>query len=426
MDKLNLDKLLNREEMAKEIAATLRKAIENNRDLSIRKGIYISGKPGSGKSYFVKQIINHCGFDSILYDAGDMRNKSVIDTLTRENMATKNVLSMLGKKPRPLVVVMDEIDGMNSGDKGGINTLIKVIRPKKTKKQRTEDFSGNPIVCISDFHVDKKIKELMRVCHTFELTLPTDDEVRKIMNETMPTIKFELADNIVNYVQGDLRKLRFIIDLHDNNYNLLRSDVVSHVLKRKCFTEDTKAVIRTLLTRKIPVSEHGTIMSETDRTIVGLLWHENIVDYLSKKGQIENGISYYAKALTGMCYADFIDRVTFQKQIWQFNEMSSMIKTLYTSNLYHEMIPPQPVLKTDVRFTKVLTKYSTEYNNSTFIQGLAQSLGVDSKDMFSMFLHFRKENTIDDITEMLSRYSITKLDIERLYRYIDKYVIGED
>ena len=84
------------------------------------------------------------------------------------------------------------------------------------------------------------------------------------------------------------------------------------------------------------------------------------------------------------------------------------------------------MLKTDVRFTKVLTKYSTEYNNSTFIQGLAQSLGVDSKDMFSMFLHFRKENTIDDITEMLSRYSITKLDIERLYRYIDKYVIGED
>ena len=31
---------------------------------------------------------------------------------------------------------MDEIDGMNSGDKGGINTLIKLIRPKKTNKQK--------------------------------------------------------------------------------------------------------------------------------------------------------------------------------------------------------------------------------------------------------------------------------------------------
>ena len=31
---------------------------------------------------------------------------------------------------------MDEIDGMNSGDKGGINSLIKLIRPKKTKNKK--------------------------------------------------------------------------------------------------------------------------------------------------------------------------------------------------------------------------------------------------------------------------------------------------
>ena len=28
---------------------------------------------------------------------------------------------------------MDEIDGMNNGDKGGINSLIKLIRPKRPK-----------------------------------------------------------------------------------------------------------------------------------------------------------------------------------------------------------------------------------------------------------------------------------------------------
>ena len=30
---------------------------------------------------------------------------------------------------------MDEIDGMNSGDKGGITSLIKLVRPKKTKNK---------------------------------------------------------------------------------------------------------------------------------------------------------------------------------------------------------------------------------------------------------------------------------------------------
>ena len=55
---------------------------------------------------------------------------------------------------------MDEIDGMNNGDKGGINSLIKLIRPKKTKKQKLEEITLNPIICIGNYHIDKKIKEL--------------------------------------------------------------------------------------------------------------------------------------------------------------------------------------------------------------------------------------------------------------------------
>ena len=31
---------------------------------------------------------------------------------------------------------LDEIDGMNNGDKGAIISLIKLIRQKKTKKQK--------------------------------------------------------------------------------------------------------------------------------------------------------------------------------------------------------------------------------------------------------------------------------------------------
>ena len=46
---------------------------------------------------------------------------------------------MMYKKRRKMVIVMDEIDGMNSGDKGGITALIKLIRQKKTKKQKLEN-----------------------------------------------------------------------------------------------------------------------------------------------------------------------------------------------------------------------------------------------------------------------------------------------
>ena len=72
----------------------------------------------------------------------------------------------------------------------------------------------------------------------------------------------------------------------------------------------------------------------------------------------------------------------------------------------------------EIRFTKVLTKYSTEYNNSLFIQELCQKLSLDKKDTFSFFLNLRNNYTEHEIFEL---YDINKLDVNRIYRYIDKY-----
>ena len=126
--------------------------------------------------------------------------------------------------------------------------------------------------------------------------------------------------------------------------------------------------------------------------------------------------------LDKICFADYIDRITFQKQIWQFNEMSSLIKTFHNNKIYHESFDNQPVFNPpEVRFTKVLTKYSTEYNNSLFIQNLCQQLGMDKKDTFSFFLELRNNYSDEDIYGMFDSYDIGKLDINRIYRYLDKY-----
>ena len=53
-------------------------------------------------------------------------------------------------------------------------------------------------------------------------------------------------------------------------------------------------------------------MNETDRTIVGLLWHENVIDVLNKYNQTEM-IPFYNEILNNICFADYIDRITFQK-----------------------------------------------------------------------------------------------------------------
>jgi hypothetical protein len=163
-------------------------------------------------------------------------------------------------------------------------------------------------------------------------------------------------------------------------------------------------------------------MNETDRTIVGLLWHENIIDVLEKMNK-KDSIPFYNEILENMCFADYIDRITFQKQIWQFNEMSSLIKTFKNNRIYHNSFTKKAKFNpSEVRFTKVLTKYSTEYNNSIFIQNLCHQLNMDKKDMFTFFLDLKNKYNDNEIISLFENYDINKLDINRIYRYLDKYI----
>ena len=429
MEKLEINKILKREGEAEKMKDVLRDFELNKSNPLLKKGIYVYGEPGTGKTTFVTNILKELDYDVVKYDAGDIRNKSIIDTITKHNMSDKNIMSMFHKKVKKIAIVMDEIDGMNNGDKGGINTLIKLIRPKKTKKQKLEEVTMNPIICIGNYHIDKKIKELMKVCNVVELKLPTQPQMVNIINSLMPTLEDSLLQNIIKFVQSDLRKVNSIANIYNKKQSMLKNEIIQNIFQIKSYNDDTKKITQKLINQPFTIDEHLTLMNETDRTIVGLLWHENIIDVLGKMKK-EQSIPFYLNILQNMCFADYIDRITFQKQIWQFNEMSSLIKTFKNNKIYHDTFKKkQKYNPQEVRFTKVLTKYSTEYNNSLFIQNLCQQLGMDQKDIFSFFLDLKNKYDDNQMIGLFENYEITKLDINRIYRYLEKYTkedAGED
>jgi len=108
--------------------------------------------------------------------------------------------------------------------------------------------------------------------------------------------------------------------------------------------------------------------------------------------------------------------------------MSSLIKTFYNnyilheSNAVNEKYNPQ-----ELRFTKVLTKYSTEYNNMIFIQLLCQELNMDKNDMLGYFNELKYSGMDDDKQyDMFENYDISKLDISRIYRYLDYLTLSDE
>ena len=431
----NINDILERKEIENKIKNILLNFDTLSEDIKFKRGIYIYGSPGCGKTHFIKSLIESLDFDIVHYDAGDVRNKSLMDSITSNNVSNYNVLDMLKRKPKKIVLVMDEIDGLNNGDKGGINALIKIIRQKKTKKQKLENKSSNPIICIGNYYMDKKIKELMKVCNVFELKKPTDIQIRNILDQSMEISK-EYKNHIIKYIQCDLRKLIYFKKIYSKSKDLINKDNIEFIFQLKSHNDDSKQITKKLINEPITIDKHCCFMNETDRTIVALLWHENIIDMIDCI-DIKRSIPFYLKVLDNICYADYIDRVTFQNQIWQFNEMSSMIKTFYNNHIYHKHFPElnnkfKP-LNNEVRFTKVLTKYSTEFNNIMFIFNMCQQLDMDKKDVISLFQELRlyfgndfyDNSDLVEVDNLFEGYNISKLDIKRIYRYLDKNVKKE-
>jgi len=390
-----------------------------SKDKDSKKGIYVYGSPGSGKTYLVESVLKDLNYDIIRYDSSDIRNTAIIEDMTENHMTNKNIIDIFNNKNRKKAIVMDEIDGMASGDKGGINALIKLIRPKKTKKQKLDKSSLNPIICIGNTRFDKKIKELMKVCNVIQIFSPSKESLKNYLKQNT-----SLSEDIISYlsefINGDLRKLNQCMEIYKIKKDDFSLEYFQKTHQDMLYNNETKIVVSKLFKNSYKLNQHDSLINETDRTSIGLLWHENLIETF-KKVDKNISIPFYINQLENICLSDYIDRITFQNQIWQFNEMSSLIKTFKNNYNFHKS-GFEKTNPSEIRFTKVLTKYSTEYNNNTFIIKLCQLLGIDKLDLYYLFLNLKESNDESEILEKLEKYDITRLDINRLYKFIDKYL----
>jgi DNA polymerase III delta prime subunit len=412
----NINTILNRDSIENEICNLLHNYDKKIEDVNFKRAIFIYGPSGIGKTSFAYNLLKKINYDIVQYDTSDLRNKALFDNIACNNISNKNVLHMFTKTTKKIAIIMDEIEGMNSGDKGGIAALIKLVRQKKTKKQKLENINMNPIICICNNTIDKKIKDLMKVCHVFELKIPTNEQIAQLLY-----IDERYKNQCIKYIQGDLRKLSQIYDMYNNSMNF---DTIFDHIYNKDFNEDSKKNTKILFENNLHISQHQQYINDNERTIISLLWHENVIEFFNNKNK-KHDINLYLTLLNNICYADYIDRITFQNQIWLFNEVSSLIKTFYNNKIFHENIKPKPLK--EIRFTKILTKYSTEYNNQQFFNNLCFELGIDKKDLICLFNEIKTlfPNNYENLN-VFDNDNINKLDIKRMYKFLEKNSLKDD
>ena len=390
MEKINIDTILEREAIKTKIRDFL-----FNFKTSKRKGIFLYGDNSIGKTTFIKNLLKD-DFNMIYLNSFDSRNKLKIEEFKGKNMTNRSIMSSFYKKVKPLVIVIDDIETMNSGDKGGINNLVKILKSKKPTEKLI-----NPIICINNYFSDKKTNDLKKNLINIELLKPTDDQLKTILRTLYETLPDNTINEIVTYSNGNLCRFKLLLD----NY-LIFGKIIPQSFHNinKTFYKATEQTI----VKRLNIHNYTNEIKDTDKTSIALLFHENIVDILSI-----NDLDLYLKILSNICFGDYIDKLIFKHQLWVFNEVSFIIKILLNNNLLHNTKQKINYSKLNIRFTKVLTKYSTEYSNYNFINALCQQFNQDRNDLF-LYINNLKQNNIE-LSEL------KPLEINRINKFLDLY-----
>ncbi|KAK0747501.1 replication factor RFC1 C terminal domain-containing protein [Apiosordaria backusii] len=174
------------------------------------RAIIISGPPGIGKTTSAHLAAKLEGYDVIESNASDSRSKKLVENGVMEVINNTSLLGYfagdgkaadVGKKK--IVLVMDEVDGMSAGDRGGVGALAKLC--KKTEV---------PLILICNDRRLPKMKPFDHVAFDIKFQRPTVDQIRSRVMTICHREGLKMPPPVVNaLIEGSGKDIRQIINM---------------------------------------------------------------------------------------------------------------------------------------------------------------------------------------------------------------------
>jgi len=188
-----------------------------------KKPILIYGVTGIGKTAAIYALANDLGYELLEINTSDLRNKEQIDNIIKNNLQQKSLFQ------KEKIVLIDEVDGINSSDRGGLQELIKLF-----------ENAEYPIVLIANNPWDSKFKTLRQKCKLIEFKKLSDEIILNILNNINKkeklNVSLELLNDISKNSRGDLRSAILDLELAKiNNKNIdlrEKKETIFNVLKQ--------------------------------------------------------------------------------------------------------------------------------------------------------------------------------------------------
>ena len=341
------------------------------------KAVLISGPPGIGKSSAASIIAKQLGFEVTEVNASDTRGKSSSDVkdgvsgkasnAIRE-MVTNRAMSFFGGAPKKMCLIMDEVDGMSGGDRGGVMELITCIKLSKI-----------PIICICNDKYNQKLKSLQNYTQDMPFSRPTKPQILnrmlKIAADEGISMSAAAMEALIETTNNDIRLIINQLQMRRLTKQSFEYDDIKGLSKKDVDMGPFTAVDKLCAPNadRMSVNDRLNLVFQ-DSDIIPLFIQENYVHYRPYAATNElHRLQLVAKAAARISDGDVMNRSVRAKQNWGLMPYANVISSVVPTSLLRgtrEVFGSFPGERNFNRFPGWLGKNSTHGKNKRLLTEL--------------------------------------------------------
>jgi DNA polymerase III delta prime subunit len=396
---------------------------ENNDENNVN--MIVIGPHGVGKKTIVSTLLNENGFHIEQININNLKNNKNVDEYIMSILKGQNIYNMMygTQTNKKRAIVIEDLESITSNiDKKILDNIRKY----------NAEYKYLPIIFISNTQHTKFVSVLKKNCKIITLYQLKKNECLQQLNKIINIEKLNITDNIKNriidYSQGDIRKLVNIIEdifLLSENKN-----ITEHIANEYFNNSKMKEINIGLFqsTEKLFSSyiKYDNILAlyEIEKNKLPLMVHEHYQSHISnnytnKKIQLKK----LKKISNLLSFGDYIEYHIYNDQDWDMYEYHGFYSCVASSfhinngkkfNKYEKYNFPQDLNKTSIKNInkKNIQNIENIFKNNNIYDYLQMS------KILSLLLN--KSNN-KEIGNLIKKYKINIMQFESLLK-IDKII----
>lgn len=297
------------------------------------------GPPGVGKTTMVYRVCRAAQYWTQEFNASHTRTGSSFRQTILPLLTEVGVSKWIHPEtPNGRAVLLDEMDGLSQGEKGGLQELLDYL---KSKRNFAEDC---PLILICNVLEGRIMQQLLKYCRVQYVNMPKKDRLVEFFKADIPDSLYQL---------GDIRKVYQNLHYHEQVHSEEKG-------KEESLDQSLHVAIRaawfTLFENWGPNDELD--LETKDANLAGLLFHQNLPLFLESIP-----FSVYEQILDNLRWSDRADFWAFFHQCWNLLPLSYRLKLKYPNLSLQEFPKPATIPSAgELQYTMVLTKQSALFN----------------------------------------------------------------